>query len=210
MTIIEMLNKINPRNKLMEQSLEIIKDNFTNLVNDNYELVVKETGELNVKIPSLEKRNEYVYNSLTEYKYSLIMCMKVQELKNAEAYNFMLSKFMESYKDKLDLLFKDVNTINKLKEKIIKTKNNIDYITLASLITGVIGAISLCLFDFTNTTKNVFIAGIIICFTLSVVIQVTKESRVRKVIDAYISLIKTDWYKDELLKQYAFLCNFTE
>lgn len=122
MTILDMLNKVNTGNNSMEKALEIIKDNFTNLVNDNYELVIRENGELNVKIPSLEKRNEYVYKDLTEYKYPLIMCMRVQELKNPEAYNYILTKFMELYKDKLDLFFKDVNTIYKLKDNIVKTK----------------------------------------------------------------------------------------
>lgn len=210
MTILEMLNKINSGNKLMEKSLEIIKDNFTGLVNDNYELVIRENGELNVKIPSLEKRDEYVYTSLSEYKYPLIMCMRTQELTKVDAYNFMLSKFMDIHKDKLELLFKDVNNIDKLKENIIKTKNNIDYITYFSLITAIIGAISLCLFNLTTTTRNVFTVGIAIFFILSMVMQVNKEKQVKKLIDAYISVIKTHWYKDELLKQYAFLCNFME
>ncbi len=210
MTILELLNRMNSGNKLMEKSLEVIKDNFINLVNDNYELVFNENGELKVKIPSLEKRNEYEYKNLSEYKYPLIMCMKIQELKNVEAYNFLLSLFMDAYKDKLDLLFKDINTTYKLKANIISTKNNIDYITYASLVTGIIGAISLCVFDLNNITKVIFITGTIIFFITPILMQAMKESKVKKVIDAYLGLIKTDWYKEDLLKQYTFLCNFVE
>lgn len=210
MTILELLNRMNSGNKLMEKSLEIIRDNFTNLVNDNYELIINENGELNVKIPSLEKRNEYEYKNLCEYKYPLIMCMKIQELKNVEAYNFLLTLFMDSYKDKLDLLFKDVNTIDKLKVHIIKTKNNIDYITYASLVVGLLGALSLCIFNFDNITKITFITGTIIFFISSILMQAMKESRVKKVVDAYLTLIKTEWYKEDLMKQYSFLCNFVE
>ncbi|WP_238918618.1 hypothetical protein [Clostridium sp. YIM B02555] len=208
MTILDMLNKVNTGNNSMEKALEIIKDNFTNLVNDNYELVIRENGELNVKIPSLEKRNEYVYKDLAEYKYPLIMCMRVQELKNPEAYNYILTKFMELYKDKLDLFFKDVNTIYKLKDNIVKTKNNTDYITYSSMTMGVVGAISLCIFNFNDITRQIFILSIIVFFILSMVLQTTKENRVKKVIDAYLSLIKTDWYHEELLKEAAFLANF--
>lgn len=210
MTILELLNRMNTGNKLMEKALEVIRDNFTNLVNDNYELVITEKGELNVKIPSLEKRNEYQFKSLGEYKYPLLMCMKIQELKNVDAYNFLLTSFMESYKDKLDLLFKDIKTTDKLKANIIKTKNYIDYITCTSLVIGIMGAISLCVFNSENTTKVILTTGTIIFFISTIIIQAMKESKVKKVIDAYLSLIKTDWYKDELLKQYIFLCNFVD
>ncbi len=67
MTILDMLNKMNGNNTLMAKSLEIIKDNYTSLVNDNYELTLDENRELSVKIPSLERRNEYVYKSVAEY-----------------------------------------------------------------------------------------------------------------------------------------------
>ena len=210
MTILELLSRMNSGNKLMEKSLEVIKDNFTNLVNDNYELIITENGELKVKIPSLEKRNEYEYKNLSEYKYPLIMCMKIQELRNVEPYNLLLTLFMDSYKDKLDLLFKDVHTTNKLKATIIRTKNNVDYITYASLVAGLIGVISLCTFDLNNITKIVFITATIIFFISPILMQAMKESKVKQVIDAYLTLIKTDWYKDELLKQYVFLCNFIE
>ncbi|NSB63192.1 hypothetical protein DFR84_002637 [Clostridium beijerinckii] len=40
--------------------------------------------------------------------------------------------------------------------------------------------------------------------------QITKENQVKKIVDAYISLIKTEWYQKELNKQYTYLCNFIE
>lgn len=210
MTILDMLNSMNKNNLLMKKSLEIVKDDFTNLVNDNYELTVNEKGELSVKIPSLEKRDEYVYKNAREYEYPLLMCMRVPETSNVEKYNYLLSRFMDLYKDKLDLFFKDVNTIDKLKGNIIKTKNRIDYITYSSISTGIIGALLLCIFNLSETSKLVLIFGIIGFFILALLMQITKESAVKKVVDAYISLIKTEWYKKELTKEYTYLCNFIE
>jgi len=209
MTILEMLNNKYENNKLIVKSLEVVKDNFTNFVNDNYELTIDLDKELMVKIPSLEKRNEYVYNSIGEYEYTLVMCMRISEMNNAGAYEYILSKFLELYKDKLELLFKDVNTVDKLMEKIIKTKNYIDYITYASMGLVIFGLISLCIFTkMPQITKNIFIAGMILFAVISLVGQLTKENQVKKVIDAYISVIKTEWYRKQLIKEYAFLCNY--
>ena len=209
MTILEMLNNKYENNKLIVKSLEVVKDNFTNFVNDNYELTIDLDKELMVKIPSLEKRNEYVYNSIGEYEYTLVMCMRISEMNNAGAYEYILSKFLELYKDKLELLFKDVNTVDKLMEKIIKTKNYIDYITYASMGLVIFGLISLCIFTkMPQITKNIFIAGMILFAVISLVGQLTKENQVKKVIDAYISVIKTEWYRKQLIKEYAFICNY--
>lgn len=210
MTILDMLNKMNENNKLMTKSLEIIKDNYTSLVNDNYELTLDENRELSVKIPSLERRNEYVYKSVAEYPYPLIMCMRILESSNVERYNYMLSKFMDLYRDKLDLLFKDVHIVDTLKAKIVKTKDRIDYVTYYSIATGAIGAVLLIIFNFTNNVKNAITIGIIVFFILALFMQITKESQVKKIVDAYISLIKTEWYQKELNKQYTYLCNFIE
>lgn len=210
MTILDLLNRMNAGNNSMEKALEIIKDNFISLINENYELVINENGELNVKIPSLQKRDEYVYNSISEYPYPLIMCMRIQEVSNVEKYKYILSKFMELYNDKLDLFLKDVNTVNKLKENIIKTKNRIEYITYASIVVGIIGAIVLCVFNLSETPKHVTVLGIIVFFITALVLQVTKENAVNKVIDAYLSVIKTEWYKNQLMKEQAFFCNYIE
>ncbi len=209
MTILEMLNNKYENNKLIVKSLEVVKDNFTNFVNDNYELTIDLDKELVIKIPSLEKRNEYVYNSIGEYEYTLVMCMRISEINNAGAYEYILSKFLELYKDKLELLFKDINTVDKLMEKIIKTKNYIDYITYASMGLVILGLVSLCIFTkMSQTTKNIFIAGMILFAGMSLIGQLTKENQVKKVIDAYISVIKTEWYRKQLIKEYAFLCNY--
>lgn len=209
MTILEMLNNKYENNKLMLKSFEIIKDNFTNFVNDNYELTINENKELMIKIPSLEKRNEYVYTSIVEYEYTLVMCMRISEMRDAGGYEYILSKFLELYKDKLELIFKDVNTIDKLMEKITKTKSYIDYLTYASMGLVILGLLSLCIFTkMSPTTKNAFIAGMILFSIISLVGQFTKENQVKKVIDAYISVIKTEWYSKQLMKEYAFLCNY--
>ncbi|WP_297427445.1 hypothetical protein [Clostridium sp.] len=208
MTILEMLNRINKGNNCMSKALEIVRDNFISLVNDNYELAINDNGELNVKTPSLEKRDEFIYKSIGEYEYPLIMCMRIPDTKNVDKYNFILAKFMDMYKDKLDLFFKDVNTMEKLKENIVKTKARIDYLTYASIFSGVLGAILLCIIDFSQTAKSVLILGIILFFIFSLVTQMTKENQVKKVVDAYLSVIKTEWYRKELSKEYAFLCNF--
>lgn len=209
MTILDMLISMNTNDTLITKALEIIKDDFTSVVNDNYELTIDENKELTVKIPSLQKKDEFVYNSIAEYQYTLVMCMRMSESKNPGQYNFILGKFMELYKDKLELFFKDVSTVDTLKERIIRTKDNIDYMTYASMVVLILGAISLCIFkDMSKIVSNVLIIGIVVFSIISLVMQFTKEGQVKKVIDGYISVIKTDWYRKELSKQYIFLCNF--
>lgn len=209
MTVLDMLINMHKDSSLITNSLEIIKDDFTSLVNDNYELTINEKGELMVKVPSLEKKNEFVYTSVTEYQYTLVMCMRISESKNTDKYSFILGKFMKLYKDKLELFFKDVKTVDTLKERIIRTKENIDYITYSSIVVMILGAISLCIFkDMTQIVRSVVILGIVLFSVISLVMQFTKEGQVKKVIDGYISVIKTEWYRKELSKQYIFLCNF--
>lgn len=210
MTILDLLNRMNNGNNSMEKALEIIKDDYTSLVNDNYEVVVNEKGELDVKIPSLQKRDEFVYTSISEYEYPLVMCMRIQNVDKPERYSYILGKFMELYKDKLDLFFKDVNTIDVLKVNIVKTKNHVDYITYASIFAGILVGILICAFNLTETTKYVCILGVILFFILALTMQITKENRVKKVIDGYLSVIKTEWYRKELNKEYAFFCNLLE
>ena len=210
MTILDLLNKMNSGNNSMEKALEIIKDDYTSLVNENYELVVNEKGDLDVKIPSLQKRDEYVCNSISQYEYPLVMCMRIQPVDKPEKYNYILGKFMELYKDKLDLFFKDVNTIDMLKKNIIKTKSRVDFITYASIFAGVFIGILISLFNLSETTKYVFVLGVILFFILALTMQITKENQVKKVIDAYLSIIKTEWYRKEINKEYAFLCNLME
>lgn len=210
MTILEMLISRHANNKLMARSLEIIKDNFTSLVNDNYELVINEKKELSIRIPSLEKRNEYVYKSIGDYKYPLIMCMRISDITRVDNYEYILGKFMELYKDKLELFFKDVNTVEKLMDKIKKTKNNIDYVTYVSIGAVVATLISLCIFTrMSQTTRVISIMAMIIFSAISLLGQISKENRVKKLIDGYISVIKTDWYAQSLTREYVYLCNYT-
>lgn len=209
MTILDMLIGMHTNNELITKALEIIKEDFTSSVNDNYELTSNEKGELMVKIPSLEKKDEFVYNSVAEYQYTLVMCMRMTEFRNSDKYNFILGKFMELHKDKLEVFFKDVNTVDTLKARIIRTKENIDYITYASLVIMILGAISLCIFkDMTQMVRAVLIIGMVLFSVISLTMQLTKEGQVKSVIDGYISVINTDWYRKELSKQYVFLCNF--
>lgn len=209
MTILDMLTNLHANNTLITKSLVIIKDEFTSLVNDNYELNINEKGDLIVRIPSLEKKDEFVYISATEYEYPLVMCMRVSATKNPEKYSFMLGKFMDLYKDKLELFFKDVKTVDTLKEKIVKTKNNIDYTTYASIGVMFFGAISLGVSQgMSSSVRFIVILAIVLFPVVSLVLQFNKEGRVNKIIDGYISLIKTEWYSKQLMKQYVFLCNF--
>ncbi len=209
MTILEILNNRNTASELMDKAFAIIKDNFTSLINDNYELIINQNKELIVKIPSLEKKNEYVYKSIGEYQYPLVMCMRISGIDNDEEYNYILAKFMELYKDKLELFIRDVNRVEKLMDKIKKTKNYIDYITYASLALLISALISLCIFTrMSQTVKSIVILGMILFSAISLIGQFTKENQVKKVVDAYISMIKTEWYQKELIREYAFLCNF--
>ena len=133
----------------------------------------------------------------------------MEEFRNKDKYNFILGKFMELYKEKLELFFKDVNTVNTLKERIIKTKENIDYVTYASILIMILGSVSLCIFpNMSQIIRTVLIIAIAIFSITALSMQFTKDGQVKKVIDGYISLIKTEWYEKELKKQYIFLCNF--
>lgn len=208
MTILDMLISRYTNNSLITNALEIIKDDFTSLVNDNYELTLNVDNELTIKIPSLEKRDEYLYTDIAEYQYTLIMCMHISEGNSDEKYNFMLGKFLELYKDKLEVFFKDVNTVNTLKKRIIKTKENIDYITYASIVVMILGGVSLCIFSsMLQMVRIIVIIAVMISFIIALGAQFTKDRQVKNVIDGYISIIKTEWYSKELRKQYVFLCN---
>ena len=209
MTIVDMLISMHESNSLITKSLEIIKDDYTGSVNDNFELTINEYGEAVVKIPSLEKRSEFVYTSITEYEYPLVMCMRIQESGGKEKYSFILGKFMDLYKDKLEIFFKDVRTVEILKERIVKTKANIDYATYTSMGLMIITGLFLI---FASNISQLFrgglIAGIIVFALTPLILQFTKEGQVKKIIDGYLSLIKTEWYSKQLYKQYVFLCNF--
>lgn len=209
MTIVEMLISMHESNSLITKSLEIIKDDYTYSVNDNFELTINEYGEAVVKIPSLEKRSEFVYTSITDYEYPLVMCMRIQESGGKERYSFILGKFMELYKDKLEIFFKDVRTVEILKERIVKTKANIDYATYTSMALMIItGLILIFSSNISQLFRGGLIVGIILFALAPLIFQFTKEGQVKKVIDGYLSLIKTEWYSKQLNKQYVFLCNF--
>lgn len=209
MTILDMLKNKNQNEQLIKKSLDIIKDNYTSLVNDNYEIVLNVNNELSIKIPSLQKRDEYEYRDISEYEYPLIMCMRISEKRNSDVQNYMLSKFMELYKDKLELLFKDVQTIDNLKDKIKATKTRIDYITYISIAIVIFNGILVCaLSNLSGTKKVLLIVMMIGVLIFSLYEQFTKETQVKKILDGYISLIKTDWYRRVLMREYIFLCNF--
>ena len=208
MTIIDMLMSTHENNSLITKSLEIIKDDYTGLVNDNYELTVNEMGEIVVKIPSLEKRNEFVYENMTEYEYALVMCMRITEAATKEKYSYIFGKFMEMYKDKLELFFKDVRTVETLKDRIVKTKANIDYATYISMALMVITGLCLIIGNMTSLVRGILTAVTVLFGLVPLVLQFTKDTQIKKIIDGYLSLIKTEWYSKQLNKQYVFLCNF--
>lgn len=209
MTILDMLSSTNATNGVIAKSLEIIKDDYIGLVNDNYELITNEFREVVVKIPSLEKKNEFVYTNITEYEYPLIMCMRISELNTKEKYAFIYEKFMELYKDKLELFFKDVKTVEALKERIVKSKANIDYATYISMALMVVTGLSLIIISgITPLVRGSLITAIVVFGIAPLILQFSKEGQVKKIIDGYLSLVKTEWYSKQLNKQYVFLCNF--
>ncbi len=211
MTIIDILEKKYSSNPSVIKSLEIIKDNFINLVNDNYELVLDVKGQLQVRIPSLQNRNDYEYKDISDYEYPLVMCMRISEIKNKDIYKHIIAQFIELYKDKLDVFFKDVSTVDKLVNKIKDTKKIISFITYISIFVVIFASISLCVFlNLSNTMRYVIIIAIIGFFLTMIVMQFTKEERVKRIVDGYISIIKTDWYQKELNKQNAFFCHLIE
>ncbi|MBY6839237.1 hypothetical protein FDG50_15355 [Clostridium botulinum] len=211
MTIIDILEKKYSGNPSVIKSLEIIKDNFINLVNDNYELVLDVKGQLQVRIPSLQNRNDYEYKEISDYEYPLVMCMRISEIKNKDIYKHIIAQFIELYKDKLDVFFKDVSTVDKLVNKIKDTKKIISFITYISIFVVIFASISLCVFlNLSNTMRYVIIIAIIGFFLTMIVVQFTKEERVKRIVDGYISIIKTDWYQKELNKQNAFFCHLIE
>lgn len=211
MTIIDILEKKYSSNPSVIKSLQIIKDSFINLVNDNYELVLDVKGQLQVRVPSLQNRNEYEYKDISDYEYPLVMCMRISEIKNNDIYKHIIAQFIELYKDKLDVFFKDVSTVDKLVNKIKDTKKIISFITYISIFVVIFASISLCIFlNLSNTIRYVIIIAIIGFFLTMLTLQFTKEERVKKIVDGYISIIKTDWYQKELNKQNAFFCNLIE
>lgn len=211
MTIIDILEKKYSSNPSVIKSLEIIKDNFINLVNDNYELVLDVKGQLQVRIPSLQNRNDYEYKDVSDYEYPLVMCMRISEIKNKDIYKHIIAQFIELYKDKLDVFFKDVSTVDKLVNKIKDTKKIISFIIYISIFVVIFASISLCVFlNLSNTMRYVIIIAIIGFFSTMIIMQFTKEERVKRIVDGYISIIKTDWYQKELNKQNAFFCHLIE
>lgn len=74
------------------------------------------------------------------------MCMRILEMKNDENYEYVLVKFMELYKDKLELFLKDIIIVDKLVDKIKNIKSNIDYICYGFIIVLILGLIFLCIF----------------------------------------------------------------
>ena len=211
MTILEILTGKRVNNKVLNPALEVIKDSYGDIRHDNYEIVVDNEGDLQVKIPSLVKKDEYEYKKITEYEYQKVMCMKISELYNGKNQEYIAKKFYDIYGDKLELLYKDVNSIEELKQKVKSTKKNIDYLTYISIGAIVLQGIMLIIFNNISSLAKIIIGiGIILLFSFSIFQQFTDDKRVKTLIDGYVNVLKTDWYKSEMLKQYVFLCNIME
>ncbi|CAI3244612.1 Conserved hypothetical protein [Clostridium neonatale] len=211
MTILEILTGKRVNNKVLNPALEVIKDSYGDIRHDNYEIVVDNEGDLQVKIPSLVKKDEYEYKKITEYEYQKVMCMKISELYNGKNQEYIAKKFYDIYGDKLELLYKDVNSMEELKQKVKSTKKNIDYLTYISIGAIVLQGIMLIIFNNISSLAKIIIGiGIILLFSFSIFQQFTEDKRVKTLIDGYVNVLKTDWYKSEMLKQYVFLCNIME
>lgn len=207
MTILDILNSRFSSNANYKKALEVIKENYISLVNDNYTVTVNPEGEILVKIPSLEKRNEFVFKPISDYEYPLLMCMNVEEINNKEYYDYIYSTFMKKYKDKFDIFVRDVITVDTLIKDIKSSKETIEYISYVSILFVLLGALSLCLFNLSSTPKLIIIIGIITLFALVLYLQFGKNAKAKRLIDGYLANINTEWYRNELRKKYAFLCN---
>lgn len=208
MTILDILNSKIHGNSVETKALEVIKETYMPSVNNNYMLVVNDEGKLMVRIPSLEKRDEFVYSPFTEYSYPLVMCMKIEEINNPEYYDYITKTFMDEYKDKLQIFFKDTTVVDKLLEHLKNTRKYIDYITYSSAGLIVLLGLILCIFNVSGTSKHIMVIGIVVAFFLSMFLQFNKDKQIKKIIDGYISIVNTDWYNELLKKQYVFFCNF--
>lgn len=209
MTILTIMSSQYAHNEKIKKGLDIIRDNYVGRVNDNYELTLDSDNELCVKVPSLKKRDEFELNDIKEYEYPLVMCMRISSDRDNEALAYMQQKFMDIYRDKLDLFFKDVSTTAVLYKKISSTKANIQSGTYALIAAVIAGSVGVCVLDtVTTSVRYLLVLAVIAFFIVAMTLQFTKESMVKKIIDAYLSIIKTDWYKNELAKQYAFLMNY--
>ncbi|WP_040328895.1 hypothetical protein [Clostridium ihumii] len=209
MTIIDIVSKAYSNNRTILRALENIRDNYTILVNDNYELVIDSKYELKVKIPSLTKRDEFEYKDIGDYDYPLVMCMRISESVGDKRCGEILNKFMVLYKSKLEIYFKDFGVIDRLLGKVKKLKYHMEYITYMCIALGVFGGGALCIFpSFETITKRILTVAIIICFGIAIIEQFTKENRVKKMVDAHISVIKTDWYQRQLQKEHSYICNY--
>ena len=54
--------------------------------------------------------------------------------------------------------------------------------------------------DMSQTVRVVIIVAIVLFPVVALVLQFTKEGQVKKVIDGYISVIKTEWYSKRINK----------
>ncbi|MDO5518304.1 MAG: hypothetical protein Q4F66_12180 [Clostridium sp.] len=208
MTILDILNSKITSNSIEKKALQIIKETYMPSVNSNYMLVVDNMGHLMVRIPSVEKRDEFVYSPFTDYPYTLVMCMKIDEISNPEYYDYIKQTFMNEYKDKLQIFFKDTTVVDKLLEHLKNTRKHIDYITYSSAGLIILLGLILCIFNVSGISKHIMVIAIVISFLLSIYLQLNKENQIKKIIDGYISVVNTDWYNEQLKKQYVFFCNF--
>jgi len=211
MTILEILIGKRINNKVLDPALEVIKENYSDVEKENYELVIDNDGELMVKIPSLTKRDDYDYKKIIEYEYQVLLCMKISELYNEKHYEYIARKFLETYNDKLELLYKDVILIEELKTKLKDTKNRIEYSTYISIGAIILQGIILIIFNNISTiTKAIIALGTILLFVISIIQQFTKDTQIKTIINGYVNVLKTEWYRSQMIKQFMFFCNVME
>lgn len=211
MTILEYLRGKKLGEKSLDPILDVIGTAYSDLANDNYEIIISDEGEVLIRIPSLKKKDEFELKKLEEYEWSLIMCMKINELYTGQHHQYIAKKFIELYNEEINRISKDVLLIEELKTKVKKLKKNIDYISYVS----VGGIIALAIFMIFKNNLSGFVKGmtavcIIFLFVFSIYEQCTKDTQVKSLINGYLNEIQTAWYKTDLMKHYAFLCNIME
>lgn len=208
MTILEYLRGRKLGEKALDPILDVIGATYSDSANDNYEIIINDEGEVLIRIPSLKKKDEFELKKLEEYDWPLIMCMKIDELYTAQHHQYIAKKFIELYNEEINRISKDILLIDELKDKVKKLKKNIDYISYASIS----GIIALAVFMILKSNLSGFAKGmtavcVMFLFGFSIYEQCTKDTQVKSLINGYLNEIQTDWYKIDLMKHYAFLCN---
>ncbi len=211
MTILDYLRGKKLADQMLDSVLDIIKEEFGSVSNENYQLSLDSEANVVVRIPSLKKNDEYEFKALEDYEYQVVMCMNIDELYTEQYMEYITKKFLELYKEDLIKICHDVKIIDELKIKVKSLKKKIEYISYGSICGIILLSILLILKNnMGGMSKGIIGGSIVLLFTISIYEQCSKDKQVKSLIDGYISIIKTEWYNKIMRKQYLFLCNIMD